>query len=288
MDFAKGHGTGNDFVVLPDLAGEFELTPELVRAICDRRHGIGADGVLRVVPSALCREGADHGEGAGWFMDYRNADGSLAEMCGNGVRVYARWLQRAGLIATGELALATRGGIRTVTVPGDGGDITVDMGPPRLTGRPRRVTAAGVARAGLEVWMGNPHVVVEVQDVVDAGSLRDAPSVTPGLDTNVEFVAVRPDRLVMRVHERGVGETQSCGTGACAAAVAVATRAGRDAGRYLVDVPGGRLRVDWSGGTVRLTGPAEIVAAGRLDAAWLDSRLRAEHRSVHPTGASTA
>ncbi|HEV7207144.1 MAG TPA: diaminopimelate epimerase [Mycobacteriales bacterium] len=267
MQFAKGHGTQNDFVLLPDIDGALTLTPALVRALCDRRAGIGADGVLRVVPTAKVDEVAHLAGQADWFMDYRNADGSVAEMCGNGVRVYARWLQEAGLAGDGVLPLATRDGLKAVTLAGDG-DITVDMGPPQLPGRQRQVRAAGRTWSGLEVWMGNPHVVVEVGDPGEAGPLTEPPEVD--FDTNVEFVSVRgPGQLVMRVHERGAGETRSCGTGACAAAVAVAVRSGHDQGSWAVEVPGGCLQVRWTGRTVLLTGPAVIVLEGTVDERWL-------------------
>src|SRR4051812_10282311 len=134
MRFVKGHGTENDFVILPDPGGSLELTPERVARICDRRAGIGADGVLRVVRSkALGRDGDPE-----WFMDYRNSDGSIAEMCGNGMRVFARYLVEAGLAVPGELSIGPRGGVRTVRL-GPAGDVTVDMGPPRTLGQSRAV-----------------------------------------------------------------------------------------------------------------------------------------------------
>jgi diaminopimelate epimerase len=270
MRFAKGHGTGNDFVLLPDPDGALELGPAVVRALCDRRHGIGGDGVLRVVPTAKVAEVAHLAADAEWFMDYHNADGTVAEMCGNGIRVYARWLQRESLIDVDvrELGVATRDGVKNVQFGADpDSDITVDMGPPRLPGGGRVVTVEGREYDALEVWMGNPHVVVEVADLGDAGPLHRAPEVDPELETNVEFVVRHSaDHLSMRVHERGSGETQSCGTGACAAAVAAARWAGVDGGAWTVDVPGGRLRVKWDGAGVQLSGPAEIVADGVLSA----------------------
>ena len=246
MRFLKGHGTENDFVLLPDLDGTLDLTPDLVRRICDRRAGIGADGVLRVVRD-------DDGR---WFMDYRNADGSVAEMCGNGVRVYARYLVDAGLIELGPLALATRNGVRDVVVAKD--DVTVDMG---LAMVGDLVEIDGVA--GTFVDMGNPHVVVNVASVDALGVLDPSHK-----DLNVEYVEdVGPAHLKMRVHERGVGETRSCGTGACAAVVASTLRTGSGRGvPYDVDVPGGRLVVTWQeDGHVLLQGPAVIVAEGELD-----------------------
>ncbi|MDQ6649600.1 MAG: diaminopimelate epimerase [Actinomycetota bacterium] len=284
MRFVKGHGTENDFVLLPDPDGELELTDDLVRAVCDRRAGIGADGVLRVVLTAAVPEMAHLAGQARWFMDYRNADGSLAEMCGNGVRVYARYLVDAGYAGPGELRLATRGGVRTVWLEADG-DVTVDMGAPVLTSAPVTVAVGGRSWPGSSVSMGNPHVVVAVENLDQAGPLLVPPAVEPaGAEgTNVEFVEVYADRsLRMRVHERGVGETRSCGTGACAAAVAVAgwQQAPRPA-TYDVDVAGGRLVVQWTAeGTVLLTGPAVLVGQGELRADWLSRTLPSVSTSV--------
>jgi len=276
LRFVKGHGTENDFVLLPDPDGELDLTPALVRTICDRRAGIGADGVLRVVLTAAVTEMAHLSGTARWFMDYRNADGSLAEMCGNGVRVYARYLVDAGYAGSGELLLATRGGVRTVRL-GAAGDVTVDMGPPMVSADlPVTVAVAGRTWRGTAVSMGNPHVVAAVDDVADAGPLLEPPTVEPAGafpdGTNVEFVDVSAGRLLrMRVHERGVGETRSCGTGACAVAVAVAGWQGSARPTaYDVDVPGGRLVVEWTAdGPVLLTGPAVLVGEGELRPDWL-------------------
>ena len=258
--FLKGHGTHNDFVVLPDLDGTVhgELSADLVRALCDRRGGVGADGVLRVLGSS---------ERNGWFMDYRNADGSVSEMCGNGVRVFARYLQTAGLVdASRTLAVNTRDGVKQVVYCTDG-DISVDMGTPVL-GSTTAVSSAGVEYEAQSVDLGNPHAVVVLDSLRSLGDLRDA----PGLSTddfpngsNVEFVEVRGERdLAMRVFERGVGETASCGTGACAVAAAVATReAAEPPTTYTVAVPGGRLQVTLeTGGAIHLKGPAVLVAEG--------------------------
>ncbi len=249
--FVKGHGTENDFVILPDPDGSLELTPELVQRLCARRTGIGGDGVLRVVPTTRVPEAA--GQDATWFMDYRNADGSVAEMCGNGVRVYARYLVTEGLAQPGALRLATRGGTKEVVVDGDA--ITVDMGA--------AVVGDGLTIDGMPatfVDMGNPHAVVHVASVEELGELHPE-----RVDLNVEYVEdVGPGHLQMRVHERGVGETRSCGTGACAAVVATVLRHGEPRGSaYTVDVPGGRLVVTWQeDGHVLLTGPAVLVAEG--------------------------
>ena len=261
--FVKGHGTENDFVLLPDT--DVPLSPELVRALCDRRAGIGADGVLRV----------ERGDG-GFFMDYRNADGSVAEMCGNGIRVYARYLVDAGLAEPGTLPIGTLAGERVVQVP-PAGDITVEMGPPvALAASPSVDGLPGTA-----VSMGNPHVVVELPDldVLDALDLTRPPDVRPPLPDgqNVEWVVRRGLRLLaMRVHERGSGETRSCGTGVCAAVVA-AVAWGDGAGLdepWTVDVPGGRLTVTWlSAGSVLLSGPAVLLASGDVDPDALTARL---------------
>jgi diaminopimelate epimerase len=254
--FAKGEGTGNDFVLLPDLHDQLQLTPELVRALCDRRFGIGADGCLRVVP----------GESGTWFMDYVNADGSIAEMCGNGARVYARYLVSAGWAQPGPLVLSTRGGLRHVIVPDDPtADISVDMGPPVIDPEPVLAIIERVRHTGTRISMGNPHLVILVSDPA-AIDLTVAPSVTAERfpeGVNVEVYNHGPDGLVMRVHERGSGETLSCGTGACAVAVADASWRGEPSTDIFVDVPGGRLHVVWNDPNVILSGPARIVAAGR-------------------------
>ena len=256
MRFVKGHGTENDFVLLPDTTAE-DLTADVVRALCNRRTGIGADGVLRVER----RDDAD----APWFMDYRNADGSVAEMCGNGIRVFARYLVDTGLASPGQLRIGTRAGVKKVDVP-TAGDVTVGMGVPQRLGD-AKVVVAGATFAGLGWSMGNPHLVV-----LDVGGLDDLDLGTaPGVDppeafpdgVNVEFVERLGDaRIRLRVHERGVGETRSCGTGVCAAAVA-AMAARDERTTYDVGVPGGRLAVKWcDGGNVLLTGPAVLVAEG--------------------------
>ena len=264
LRFLKGHGTENDFVLLPDPDGTLRLTPDLVRRLCDRRAGIGADGVLRIVPSQLEPDGAPHADQARFFMDYRNADGSIAEMCGNGIRVYARYLVTAGLVRPGRLRLATRGGVKEVDLePGDG-PVSVDMGL-AVVGEPVDVDGT---QASL-VDMGNPHAVVPVDSVAALGELR-----TGRLDLNVEYVEDRgPTAIAMRVHERGVGETRSCGTGACAAVVATSLRNGTPRGTaYDVTVPGGALVVTWrEDGHLVLTGPAVLLAEGVVDRAWLDA-----------------
>ncbi len=256
VHFLKGHGTENDFVLLPDPHGTLVLTDDLVQRLCDRRAGIGGDGVLRVVPTALEPDGAQWAQQAQWFMDYRNADGSIAEMCGNGVRVYAQYLLHAGLVEPGRLLLATRGGVKEVHA--EAGRVLVDMGP-AVVGDTVEIDGAHATT----VDMGNPHAVVHVASVAALGTLDPTRK-----DLNVEYVEdVGPQHLRMRVHERGVGETRSCGTGACAAVVATVLRTGTPRGSaFDVDVPGGRLVVTWrEDGHVTLEGPAVLVAEGEYD-----------------------
>jgi len=272
IPFLKGHGTENDFVLLPDLDATLDLTAARVRALCDRRAGLGADGVLRVVPSKAV-EDADDGL---WFMDYRNADGSIAEMCGNGVRVFARYLTDTDLVQEREFTIGTRAGTRAVTVAGGaGGDVTVEMGPARVTGT-SLATVAGGTVAGVAVNVGNPHLVCEVEDAEKLASLdlTVPPTYDPAVfpdGVNVEFVVVEaPDRLRMRVHERGVGETRSCGTGTVAAVTGILFGRGEKHGAATVDIPGGRVRVTVEPGGSTLSGPAVFVARGELDQAWWD------------------
>jgi diaminopimelate epimerase len=271
FEFWKGHGTENDFVLLPDPDGTAHgtLTPELVTALCDRRAGIGADGVLRVVrceayddPAAVAARGE-----AEWFMDYRNADGSVSEMCGNGIRVFGRYLADVeGVDPARPVAVGTRGGTKVLSFDADG-EISVDMGEPGVLGD-TKVGVGGRWWPALHVSMGNPHAVVFVESLADAGPLLDPPDHVAAdypQGVNVEFVVRRGERHVaMRVHERGSGETRSCGTGACAAMVAVALADGAGRGSsYQVDVPGGRLTVAWTEeNRVVLSGPAVLVARG--------------------------
>ena len=302
LRIAKGHGTENDFVLVPDPDGTLELTGRAVRALCDRRAGLGADGVIRVVRSRCLPEGEALAGRAEWFMDYRNADGSPAEMCGNGVRVFVRYLLRHGLAdlpVGAALPVGTRAGARVVRR--EGGLLAVDLGPWRLPGGRAALAAGGDVGVmahggdrpapGLRVEVGNPHVVTRAEDLMalDAVRLDRAPVLEPAPPggANVEF-AVRTDvpraagrdrgRLRMRVHERGSGETRSCGTGVVAAALATRALAGPGApGDWTVDVPGGRLEVripgkdPLEGRSVWLVGPAVLVAAGTVDPDWWDS-----------------
>lgn len=272
MRFAKGHGTGNDFVLLPDPDAAIPLSPALVRALCDRKRGIGGDGVLRVVPAAKHPDGVAMAGDAEWFMDYWNSDGSLAEMCGNGARVFARYLVSLGLAQPAEWSLATRAGLKPVRVPVQD-EVTVDMGAPRLLGDSHAVLA-GRRFEGVGVSMGNPHLVCAVSAAdLEALPLDLPPEFEPGMfpdGVNVEFVTpVGQGHVRMRVYERGSGETMSCGTGTCAVAAVTLREAGLPAGDVVVDVPGGRVTVSVDARTSWLTGPAVIVAEGELDVAWL-------------------
>ncbi len=269
--YTKGHGTENDFVIIPDPDGALPMEPGWVADVCDRRAGIGADGVLRVVATAKMPGYEGAAPEAPWFMDYRNGDGSIAEMCGNGVRVFARYLVDQGLAEPGTFGVATRAGIKQVHVPADGGDITVDMGVPTWPEPRAGIRWDGREAESVHVDMGNPHAVVFVGDVADAGRLIDAPVWSPASvypnGVNVEFVAsVGPQHIAMRVFERGVGETRSCGTGACAAMIAAARQDGAAPETpYTVDVPGGRLMiVEREDGRLEMTGPAVLVADGTL------------------------
>jgi diaminopimelate epimerase len=313
MRFAKGHGTENDFVLLPDFEDDLALTPALVSRLCDRRAGLGGDGVLRVVLAAAQSAGRDDNGGPGsggdsapgyggpgygpddpdeppaeWFMDYRNADGSIAEMCGNGIRVFARYLLDHGLVRDLAFTVGTRSGPRRVRVEPDG-SITAEMGIPVVLG-PGRAVIGGREYSGLRISLGNPHLAVLASTPVAGVDLSAAPLLDPAEfpdGANVEVVRVTGHRQAeMRVYERGSGLTRSCGTGAVAAAVAAAIAsagpgAGADAGAgpaavpetangtWAVDVPGGRLAVTLIGTASLLTGPAVIVAEGEIDDAWL-------------------
>jgi diaminopimelate epimerase len=307
MRFAKGHGTGNDFLILPDPDGAMGVPRDLVARLCDRRTGLGADGILRVVRARAAGDAVPGGAAgpagaAEWFMDYRNADGSVAEMCGNGIRVFARYLLDHGLAEGPELALATRAGLRLVRAE-PGGEYTVDMGAPVVGGHAAAEIDSG-RYDGLAVSLGNPHLACVVGRPVAEFDLTAAPAVDHELfpdGVNVEVVRILAERhLEMRVHERGSGETMSCGTGAVAAAVAAAAAAAaaaesggngqpgpagvwngqpgpagvwngqpRPAGVWTVQVPGGTLTVTLTPTTSLLTGPAVIVAEGQLDEAWL-------------------
>ena len=259
IQFTKGHGTGNDFVLILDKVGQLDLSEAEIRKICDRNFGIGADGLIVVRPTAGSEVGDLLSEepGATWFMDYRNRDGSKAEMCGNGIRVFARFLLEnflAEIPAGSTLPVATRAGIKDLTQTATG--FAVDLGPWKISEDEVLVRAQGlqVARPGLHVNLGNPHVVVALADLEELENLElyRAPLLEPASEAgaNVEFV-VPGDPLVeegvasltMRVHERGVGETLSCGTGVAASAIAIRHWAGGTQNNWRVYVPGGELAV---------------------------------------------
>ncbi|MCL7382169.1 diaminopimelate epimerase [Streptomyces sp. 35G-GA-8] len=276
MPFAKGHGCENSFLILPDPHGRFRLTAGTIRRLADPHTGAGADGILRAVRCAADPEAAAMAHIAEWFMDYRNADGSPGAMCGNGIRLFARYLVDTGRGTPGDFAIATRAGARHVRVPDRSDDlqgpVTVAMGTPAFPGPDRiTVTAANQSWPATHVDVGNPHAVVLIDDLADAGDLTTPPAVEPAsaypYGVTTEFVtALGPDHLALRVHERGVGETRACGTGACAAVAAHRLHTGRTgAADYRVDLPGGILHVSVSAdGAMALTGPAVITAQGTI------------------------
>ncbi|MET3806995.1 diaminopimelate epimerase [Nakamurella sp. UYEF19] len=276
--FLKGHGTQNDFVLIPDLDDALSPTAAQVIAICDRRAGIGGDGLIRIAPEP----------GGGYFMDYRNADGSLAEMCGNGARLFARYLVDAGLQQPGSFEFGTRGGVRTAQLE-PAGDVSIGMGPANV-GAESKAELGGQVYSGTAVDVGNPHLVclldASASSTLAALDLSAAPHFDADVfphGVNIEFVVpLGADRVRMRVFERGVGETRSCGTGTVAVAAAfrhslrIGSAIGRpvgDVGPVTVDVPGGTVCVsfeDGQDGGATLTGPAVIVAQGVIEQDFWD------------------
>ncbi|GBE67018.1 diaminopimelate epimerase [Mycobacterium sp. MFM001] len=290
MNFAKGHGTQNDFVLLPDVHAELALSPAAVAALCDRRRGLGADGVLRVTTAGAALaagvldrlpDGVDAGD---WYMDYRNADGSVAQMCGNGVRVFAHYLRVSGLESRDDFVVGSLAGPRPVRMHHVGpvyADVTVDMGKANRLGTGEAVVG-GHRFAGIAVDVGNPHLACVDADLT-AESLAALDVAAPvSFDTaqfpdgvNVEVLTAPADGAVtMRVHERGVGETRSCGTGTVAAAVAALAHTGLATGTLTVRVPGGEVVVTVTEATSYLRGPSVLVARGDLSEEW----WRAEQR----------
>jgi diaminopimelate epimerase len=265
--FAKGHGTGNDFVVLLDREDMLEVGEAEVRFLCNRHLGIGGDGLLRAV---LAKHIVDwDGQPDLWFMDYRNADGSIAEMCGNGIRVFVRFLLQHDLATGPDVLVATRAGLKDVKLLPDG-RLRAAMGPVRVADRGVRVcTADGEEFAALRVDVGNPHAVSFTDDLSHL-PLHTGPSWSPLEEfpsgVNLEFATVLGERHVaLRVFERGVGETQSCGTGTVAAAAAARLHTKDDQDppvTYVVDGAGGRLHVELATDQSYLTGPAVLVAHG--------------------------
>ncbi|MFZ3270130.1 MAG: diaminopimelate epimerase [Mycobacterium sp.] len=284
MIFAKGHGTQNDFVVLADLDAALKLTPAVVAALCDRRRGLGADGVLRVTTAGAALAAGvfdrvpDGVSADDWYMDYRNADGSIAQMCGNGVRVFAHYLRTSGLESRDEFVVGSLAGPRPVVlhrVDATSADVSVDMGKANLLG-PGQAVIGGHVFSGLAVDVGNPHLAcVDPALTVEALAALDVAAPVsfdhaqfPG-GVNVEVLTAPVDGAVsMRVHERGVGETRSCGTGTVAAAVAALSHAGGTTGTLTVRVPGGDVVVTVTEATSYLRGPSVLVARGELSEGW--------------------
>jgi diaminopimelate epimerase len=250
-----GHGTENDFVILFDPDSQYVITPAQIAAICNRSSGIGADGFIRITKP----------DGK-WFMDYSNSDGSIAEMCGNGIRVMARYLVARGHLPEGIFAINTRAGIKHLRVPLEG-DISVNMGQVTDEMEEIEVNQNGKTWEGLNISVGNPHAVVFLENLEEVGSLETAPVVSPHSSypegVNVEFVQLLANNEArMRVHERGSGETRSCGTGTCAVALAATLHTrGKLPSRWTIYPPGGRLIVDIDGhSNATLIGPAELIA----------------------------
>lgn len=290
MIFAKGHGTQNDFVLLPDLDAKLTLTAARVAAVCDRRRGLGADGVLRITTAgAAVRVGVlerlPDGVGAGdWYMDYRNADGSTAQMCGNGMRVFAHYLRACGLESRDEFVVGSLAGPRPVTLHHVGetnADVTVDMGKANRVGS-GQATVGGRVFTGLAVDVGNPHLAcvdpqlgAEGLAALDVGAPVQFDRAQFPDGVNVEVLTAPVGGLVrMRVHERGVGETRSCGTGTVAAAVAALADAGADTGTLTVRVPGGDVVVTITDATSYLRGPSVLVARGEISEEWWRAQER--------------
>lgn len=284
MRFAKGHGTENDFVLLPDIPTAIDLTPSAVAALCDRRRGIGADGLLRVTVAGSARAAGvldDLPEGVtadDWYMDYRNADGSVAQMCGNGVRVFAHYLWANGLERRRQFVVASLAGPRPVelhAVDGLSADITVDMGKANPVGTGWAVVGGRRFR-GLSVDVGNPHLACVDASLTDTdlaaldvgGPVEFDPAEFPE-GVNVEVLTAPVEGAVsMRVHERGVGETRSCGTGIVAAACAALQHQGASTGALRVHIPGGEVAVTVTDATSYLRGPSVLVADGELSDTW--------------------
>jgi diaminopimelate epimerase len=284
VKFAKGHGTQNDFVLLPDPEGRLTLTPAAVAALCDRRRGLGADGVLRVTTAAAAHaagvfdripEGVAPGD---WYMDYRNADGSIAQMCGNGVRVFAHYLRASGMESRDEFVVGSLAGPRPVVLhawDSTGADVTVEMGKANHFGT-GEATVGGRPFAGLAIDVGNPHLAcvdpgMTLDDLaaldVAAPVSFDRAQFPDGV--NVEVLTAPADGVVaMRVHERGVGETRSCGTGTVAAAVAALAFEGATTGTLRVHIPGGDVTVTVTDASSYLRGPSVLVAEGELSEEW--------------------
>jgi len=255
-----GHGTHNDFVLVFDPEDKLSFSAEQIKRICDRKSGVGSDGFIKIVK-----------QDKAWFMDYSNADGSQAEMCGNGIRVMARYLTDRGHQPSGIYSINTRGGRKFLSVP-DSGEISVNMGKVSQVDGQINVTANSQEYLGLNIDVGNPHAVVFVEDLAAIGDLKSAPMVKPETTypdgVNVEFVKFLEDgQIGMRVFERGVGETQSCGTGTCAVALAATIKSKKNLPiKWIINPPGGRLIVEIDAhSNATLTGPAVLVKDLELD-----------------------
>jgi diaminopimelate epimerase len=288
--FTKGHGTQNDFVVLDDLDAALTLTPAVVAALCDRRRGLGADGVLRVTTAGAALTAGvfdrvpDGVSSDDWYMDYRNADGSIAQMCGNGVRVFAHHLRASGRESRDEFVVGSLAGPRPVVLHGvdaTRADVSVDMGKANLLGS-GQATVGGRTFDGLAVDVGNPHLACVVPALtpqslaaldVAAPVSFDHTQFPDGVNVEV-LTAPADDAVSMRVHERGVGETRSCGTGTVAAAVAALAYAGATTGMLTVRVPGGDVVVTVTEATSYLRGPSVLVARGELSEQWWQEASR--------------
>lgn len=290
VKFTKGHGTQNDFVVLPDIHTKRDLTVAAVQALCDRQRGLGADGVLRVTTVGAALEGGVLEEkpagvsSEDWFMDYRNADGSIAEMCGNGVRVFAHYLRSVGLEHRDEFVVASLAGPRPVRINSWSqltADVTVDMGPVKEFGA-GEASVGGRRFSGLAIDVGNPHLAcvdpdltVEDLRILDVGAQVSFDEVLFPDGVNIEVLTAPvngTDAAVgavhMRVHERGVGETRSCGTGTVAAAYAALRHLGQSAGEIVVNIPGGQVRVTVTAESSFLRGPSMLLADGEISDEW--------------------
>lgn len=278
LEFTKMHGLGNDFIVVDDLDDVLDIPADKIAELCDRNFGVGADGMIFVRPAT---DSSAHA-----YMHYYNADGSQAEMCGNGIRCFAKYLIDKRLVPSEarRLYVQTMGGVRSIDVQVDESGMMsaarVDMGQPKFAPKDIPSTFEGdlVFQQSIEtsegsfdvtaLSMGNPHAVIWVDDldtapVLTVGPLIEVHERFPA-KTNVEFAQIiHPSRIRLRVWERGVGETQACGTGACATAVAAVLASATDE-RVTVELPGGELLIEWQqGGTVFMTGPATHVFEGR-------------------------
>lgn len=302
VSFAKGHGTQNDFLIFPDDLVSIELTESLVVAVCDRHRGLGADGILRVaragklVDAGVLTALPEGVKADDWFMDYRNSDGSIAEMCGNGVRVFAHYIaaiHSPDSVVDGTLRVGTRAGLRAVSIgelsPGHA-VVGVDMGQPEVLGLATAFIGSGsnaLKFAGIGVDVGNPHLACVMPglnaaalaelELEAAGSVAkpvraDEAMFPNGLNLEIVTPLDASDSVSMRVIERGVGETRSCGTGTVAAAIAALADAGRTEGAVTVKVPGGVVTVDVHKASnadgafsATLTGPSVIHTLGDIE-----------------------